>query len=103
MTIYRNCVCVELSNIKSPLKCRRALCRHPHVNIAGGVLSVVTAVMGPWPATDSNAPTLLGPLRHASFCFKDAASCVCDAVFLSCGRGLTPLTSGWGISPQPNS
>ena len=44
MAIYRNCVCVELSKLKSPLKCRRALRRHRRVNIAAGVLSAVTAV-----------------------------------------------------------
>ena len=35
MSIYRNCVCVELNKLKNPLKCRRELFRHPRVNIAG--------------------------------------------------------------------
>ena len=35
MAIYRNCVCVELNKLKSPPKCRRALCRHPPVDTAG--------------------------------------------------------------------
>ena len=47
--------------------------------------------------TDSKAPTLLGPLRHASFCFKDATSCVCDAVFLSCVRGFTVAREYWAV------
>ena len=41
--------------------------------------------------TGLKTPTLLVPLRQASFCITDAASCVCDAVFLSCGRGLMSI------------
>ena len=54
------------------------------------------------------APTSLVLLRHASFCVKDAASCVCDAVFLSCGRSLSmsatagPSTAGPCYFPVPN-
>ena len=33
MAVYRNCVCVELNKLTSPLKCRRALRTHPLVNI----------------------------------------------------------------------
>ena len=45
MAIYRNCVCVELNKVTSPLKCSRALGRHqPLVNTAGVVLSEVIAV-----------------------------------------------------------
>ena len=36
------------------------------------------------------APTVLGPLWHASFCVTNAARCICDAVFLS----LPPLVGG---------
>ena len=59
MAIYTNSVCVELNKFKSPLKCRRAICRHPRLNIAGVVLSAVTAIM------DSKSSTLLVLLRHA--------------------------------------
>ena len=38
IAIHRNCVCLELNQLKSPLKCRRALRRHPRVNIAGVML-----------------------------------------------------------------
>ena len=37
MAIYRNCACVELTKLKSPLKCKRALRRHLHVKTAGVV------------------------------------------------------------------
>ena len=39
MAIYRTCVCLELNKLKSPLKCRRAVRRHPRVIIAGVLLS----------------------------------------------------------------
>ena len=41
MAIYRNCVCVELNKLKSPLKCGRVLYRHPHAKTAGAALSEV--------------------------------------------------------------
>ena len=71
MAIYRNCLCVELNKLKSPLKCRQALHRHPLVNTAGVVLSAVTAV------TDSKAPTLLVLLHHACFCFTSVMQFFC--------------------------
>ena len=52
-------MCVELSKLKSPLKYRRALRRHRHVNIAGGVLSAVTAVTG----SKVKSPNITAPAR----------------------------------------
>ena len=40
IAIYSICVCLELNNLKSLLKCRRAVRRHPRVIIAGVLLSV---------------------------------------------------------------
>ena len=37
MVIYRSCVCLELNELKSPLKVDK-LCRHPRVIIAGVIL-----------------------------------------------------------------
>ena len=84
MSIYRSCVCLELNKLKSPLKVDPALRRHHRVVIAGVILMAGDCSLG---LTGLKTPTLLVPLRHTSFCVKDAASCVCDAVFLSCGRG----------------
>ena len=39
MAMYRRCVCLELIKLKSPLKCRRAVRKNPHVIIAGVLLS----------------------------------------------------------------
>ena len=39
MAIYRNCGCLKLNKLKSPLKCRRAVRKHPRVIIAGVLLS----------------------------------------------------------------
>ena len=35
MAMYRSCVCLELNKLKNPLKCRRAVRKHPRVIIAG--------------------------------------------------------------------
>ena len=75
MAIYRSCVCLELNKLKSPLKCRRVVHRHPRVIIAGVLLSGQSRRLG---ITGLKAPTSLVLLQHASFCVKDAASCVCD-------------------------
>ena len=103
MAIYRSCACLELNKLKSPLKCRRAVRIHHHMTIAGEIL-----MAGDWhwlSMTDCSlglmglkTPTLLVPLRQASFCVKDAARCVCDAVFLSCGRGCAAKLS-WRSKP----
>ena len=84
MAICRNCVCLELNK----LKCWRAVHRHPRMNIASVILS------GRWLQSRTHglkAPTMLGPLRHASFRFKDEPRCLCDADFLSCVRGLREM------------
>ena len=39
MAICKSCVCLELNKLKSPLKCRLAVRRHPRVIIAGVLLS----------------------------------------------------------------
>ena len=89
MAIYRSCTCLELNKLKSPLKVEECC-----VDILTWLLLVwywwpLTAVADSVGLTGLKTPTLLVPLRQASFCVKDAASCLCDAVFLSCGRGFT--------------
>ena len=88
MAIYRSCACLELNKLKrqESTKGRWVLWRHPRVIIAGVILMAGDCSLG---LTGLKTPTLLVPLRQACFCVKDAASCTCDTVFLSCGRGLT--------------
>ena len=66
----------EASNkLTSPLRCRRALCRHPLVRhwVSGNRR---------WVQSRTQSPNIAGVCGHASFCFEDASSCVCDTVFL---------------------
>ena len=82
LAIYRNRVCVDLSKLKNPLKCSRVLCRHPRMNIAGGVLSAMTAV------SDSKAPTLLVLLRHGGSASKTQLAASVTQFFCRVDEGL---------------
>ena len=52
MAIYIETLCSELNKLKSPHQCRRALRRHPPVNITGAVSDSSPNIAGAAPARD---------------------------------------------------